>query len=135
MDPLRLDLSLQLRSFALELALELGSETFALAGPSGAGKTTLLRALNYLTPFVRGEVRVADVCLVPGMSERRHGMTLQAVRRRVGMVFQGFQLFPHLTVAQNVAFGARAPVAPLLERFGIGHLAAARPARYRELEG
>jgi polar amino acid transport system ATP-binding protein len=77
-------------------------EVVAILGASGSGKTTLLRALNYLTPFSAGEVRVANERLVPGMTERRHGKTLQAVRRRVGMVFQGFQLFPHLSVIENV---------------------------------
>ena len=82
-------------------------EVVAVLGASGSGKTTLLRALNYLTPFMAGEVRVADACLVPGMSERRDRRTLQAVRRRVGMVFQGFQLFPHLTVLENVTEAPR----------------------------
>ena len=82
-------------------------EIVAVLGVSGSGKTTLLRALNYLTPFVAGEVRVADMRLVPGMHERRDRRTLQAVRRRVGMVFQGFGLFPHLTVLENVAEAPR----------------------------
>jgi polar amino acid transport system ATP-binding protein len=85
----------------IDLAVARG-EVVAILGASGSGKTTLLRALNYLTPFSEGEVRVANERLVPGMTERRHGTTLQAVRRRVGMVFQGFQLFPHLSVIENV---------------------------------
>jgi polar amino acid transport system ATP-binding protein len=52
-------------------------------------------------------VRVAGERLVPGMSEGRHGRTLQAVRRRVGLVFQGFHLFPHLTVLENLTEAPR----------------------------
>jgi ABC-type polar amino acid transport system ATPase subunit len=83
------------------LALRRG-EVVAVLGGSGSGKTTLLRALNYLTPFSAGEVRVAGTTLGPGMCERRDRRALQALRRRVGMVFQGFQLFPHLTALENV---------------------------------
>jgi polar amino acid transport system ATP-binding protein len=105
-------------------------EVVAVLGASGSGKTTLLRAVNYLTPFTGGEVRVAGERLVPGMSERRHGRVLQAVRRRVGMVFQSFQLFPHLRVVENVceapervlgltADEARARARRLLARVGL----------------
>jgi ABC-type polar amino acid transport system ATPase subunit len=118
-------------------------EVVAVLGASGSGKTTLLRALNYLTPFFAGEVRVADTCLVPGMSERRDGRALQAVRRRVGMVFQGFQLFPHLTVLGNVSEAprrvlgrSRASAAGeaerLLSRVGLADRASAYP---HELSG
>jgi polar amino acid transport system ATP-binding protein len=82
-------------------------EVVAVLGGSGSGKTTLLRALNYLTPFSAGRVRVAGAELVPGMCERRDRRVLQAVRRRVGFVFQGFQLFPHLTVLENVTEAPR----------------------------
>jgi polar amino acid transport system ATP-binding protein len=82
-------------------------EVVAVLGASGSGKTTLLRSLNYLTPFSDGEVRVAGERLVPGMSERRDRRTLQAVRRRVGFVFQGFHLFPHLSVLDNVSEAPR----------------------------
>ena len=118
-------------------------EVVAVLGASGSGKTTLLRALNYLTPFSAGQVRVADACLVPGMSERRDRKALQTVRRRVGMVFQGFQLFPHLTVLENVTEAprrvlGRAPAVAaeagrqLLARVGLAERAAAYP---RELSG
>lgn len=77
-------------------------EVLVLIGPSGGGKTTLLRAINYLTPFAEGEVAVAGHRLYPGMSERHDAAALQAVRRQVGMVFQTFHLFPHLTVLGNI---------------------------------
>jgi polar amino acid transport system ATP-binding protein len=82
-------------------------EVLAVVGPSGSGKTTLLRALNYLTPFDAGEVEVAGQRLRPGMCERADAATLRAVRLRVGMVFQSFHLFPHLTAIDNVAEAPR----------------------------
>jgi polar amino acid transport system ATP-binding protein len=85
----------------IDLAVERG-EVVAIVGPSGSGKTTLLRALNYLTPFDEGVVTIAGSELRPGMRERRDAAILRAVRRRVGMVFQSFHLFPHLTALGNV---------------------------------
>jgi polar amino acid transport system ATP-binding protein len=82
-------------------------EVLAVVGPSGGGKTTLLRSLNYLTPFDAGEVEVAGQWLRPGMCERADAATLRAVRLRVGMVFQSFHLFPHLTAIDNVAEAPR----------------------------
>jgi polar amino acid transport system ATP-binding protein len=121
----------------IDLAVEQG-EVVAVLGGSGSGKTTLLRALTYLTPFTAGEVRVAGARLVPGMTERRHGHVLQAVRRRMGFVFQGFHLFPHLTVLENLTeaprrvLGRDAAVAAdegrrLLARVGLGGYASAYP--------
>ncbi len=77
-------------------------EVVALFGPSGGGKTTLLRTINYLTPFDAGRIEVLGHALLPGMSERRHARELVAVRRKVGMVFQHFHLFPHRTVFENL---------------------------------
>ena len=82
-------------------------EVVAIVGPSGGGKTTLLRGVNYLTPFTAGTVRVGEHHLEPGLDERRHADRLRAVRRRVGMVFQGFHLFPHLSAIDNVASAPR----------------------------
>jgi polar amino acid transport system ATP-binding protein len=88
--------------------LEIGrGEVLAVVGPSGSGKTTLLRAFNYLTPFDAGEVEVAGQRLRPGMCERADAAALREVRLRVGMVFQSFQLFPHLTAIDNVAEAPR----------------------------
>jgi len=76
----------------------------ALIGPSGCGKSTLLRCMNGLTPMSSGEIRVYDTALRPpgeiGMQEFRRRAF--AVRQNVGMVFQNFNLFPHLTVLENV---------------------------------
>ncbi|MDB4953379.1 MAG: glutamate transporter ATP-binding protein [Myxococcales bacterium] len=81
-------------------------ETIAIVGPSGGGKSTLLRCLNYLESFDSGEVRIADVDLRPGMVGR-DGETLRALRTQVGMVFQQFNLFPHLSAIDNITLAPR----------------------------
>jgi polar amino acid transport system ATP-binding protein len=84
------------------VSLEVQSgQTVALVGPSGGGKSTLLRCLNGLNPFDAGEVRVGPHVLGAGGAARGSG-AVRAVRRLFGMVFQDFQLFPHLTALQNV---------------------------------
>ncbi len=75
-------------------------ETVALIGPSGGGKSTLLRCLNGLTTFDDGEIRVGDHVLGP--AAKSSGGSAQQMRRLFGMVFQDFQLFPHLTALGNV---------------------------------
>ena len=113
-------------------------EVVAVIGPSGSGKTTLLRGLNYLTPFTAGEVEIAGHRLGPGLCERADARLLRAVRTLVGMVFQNFHLFPHLTALGNVAEAprhvlglepgaARARAQALLERVGLGSYADALP--------
>jgi iron(III) transport system ATP-binding protein len=72
-----------------------------LLGPSGCGKTTLLRAVAGFEPVSRGEIAIR------GQRVSWPGRTLPPERRRIGMVFQDFALFPHLTVARNVGFGLR----------------------------
>ena len=81
-------------------------ETIAIVGPSGGGKTTLLRCLNYLESFDEGEVEIAGTTLRPGMG-RGHAAVLRALRTHVGMVFQHFNLFPHLTALDNVTLAPR----------------------------
>ena len=125
---LRFDLSVPLRSFRLELALEVGRETVALVGPSGAGKTTVLRALAGLRRPERGRIELGGETWL----DVANGIDRAPEERRVGFVFQDYALFPHLTVAENVAFGGRARAAELLDRFHLGHLAGARPG---ELSG
>ncbi len=115
--------TLPLRAFALELALDV-SRTVALVGPSGAGKTSALRVIAGLVEPEHGRVTLDGEPWLD--SERR--ISLPPERRRVGLVFQDYALFPHLSVRGNVAFGAGGrPVDALLERFRIGHLASARP--------
>ena len=80
-------------------------ETIAIVGPSGGGKSTLLRCLNALDTFDTGEVVIAGVTLQPRTGGA--GETLRALRTRVGMVFQQFHLFPHLTVQANITLAPR----------------------------
>jgi polar amino acid transport system ATP-binding protein len=75
-------------------------ETVAILGPSGGGKSTLLRCLNGLNTFDAGEIRVGEHVLRPGPTHRQDAV--HKIRRVFGMVFQDFQLFPHLTVLGNV---------------------------------
>jgi molybdate transport system ATP-binding protein len=127
MVPLRLDFSLALRAFDVELALDVGAETFALVGPSGAGKTSVLRAVAGLARPARGVIACDE--RVWFHSER--GVDVRAEDRSVGYVFQEYALFPHLTVEQNVTFGGgRAD--RLLWRLQIERLAKAKPG---ELSG
>jgi polar amino acid transport system ATP-binding protein len=123
-----------LESITVEVAR---GETIAVVGPSGGGKSTLLRCLNYLDGFDAGEVVIAGVTLRPGMDGRDRA-ALRALRARVGMVFQQFNLFPHLTALDNVTLGPRVVRAvaraaaddrgrALLARVGLGDRAAAYP--------
>ena len=77
-------------------------ETVALIGPSGGGKSTLLRCLNGLNTFEGGEIHVGQYLLKPDRSGAVSAADRRQVRRLLGMIFQDFQLFPHLTALQNV---------------------------------
>ena len=123
METLELRLDHALRSHALELDLEVGRETLALVGPSGAGKTSVLRAVAGLLRPDRGRIALGGEAWLD--TERR--IDLPPERRSVGLVFQEYALFPHLSVRANVAFGGRGRVDELLERFRISALAGARP--------
>ncbi|MCA1798738.1 MAG: ABC transporter ATP-binding protein [Xanthomonadaceae bacterium] len=84
------------------LSLHLRAGTIAcLLGPSGCGKTTVLRAIAGFEPIQAGEIRLR------GKQVSAPGMTVAPERRRIGMVFQEYALFPHMTVRQNIAFGLR----------------------------
>ena len=105
----------------VDLRVDAGA-VVALLGPSGCGKTTLLRSIAGLERLDGGEVRIGDR-LVSGP-----GAHVPPERRRVGMVFQDWALFPHLTVAQNVGYGlpraqrAGARVDAALDMVGLGGL-------------
>ncbi len=76
-------------------------EVVVIIGPSGSGKSTLLRCLNYLEPVQSGEI------WIDGIRLDHHKTNLRAVRAEVGIVFQSFNLFPHLTAVRNVMLAPR----------------------------
>lgn len=76
-------------------------EVLAIIGPSGSGKSTLLRCINYLEPPDGGHVTIGDISLNAAAPAGRS--ELSTLRRSVGMVFQSFNLFPHMTVLRNVS--------------------------------
>ena len=108
MQPL-LDIHLQLvlqspdRTFVLDAAFQSQHMRTALMGPSGSGKSTVLLAVAGLQPQARGHVRVNGSTLL----DTSTGIDLPARARGVGMVFQDYALFPHMTVEQNLLFGVR----------------------------
>jgi len=113
-------------------------EVLAVLGPNGAGKTTLLRVLAGLLAVTEGTVTVADQV----WDDSATGTFVPATDRALGLVFQDYRLFPHLSVLDNVAFSARArgarrsaarrSAAGTVDRFGLTDLAGRRPA---ELSG
>src|SRR5688500_19240566 len=99
-------------------------EVVVVCGPSGSGKSTLIKTVNGLEPFQKGEITVE------GISVGDAKTNLPKLRARVGMVFQHFELFPHMTVTQNLTLGqvkalgrgqdeARDKGLKLLERVGL----------------
>ena len=116
-----------------DVDLEVGvSEVVVLIGPSGAGKSTLLRCVNGLEQITSGEIVVA------GQTLRYDQKHLNRIRSRIGMVFQAFNLFPHMNVTENIAVAQRDVLGRgkdeaiektkgLLERVGLAHKADAYP--------
>ena len=109
-------------------------EVVVICGPSGSGKSTLIKCVNALEPFQSGTIRV------DGASVQDPNVNINALRARVGMVFQHFELFPHLSIEQNLTLAAvkvlnrsereaqeRASV--LLERVGMSSHASKFPAQ------
>jgi polar amino acid transport system ATP-binding protein len=99
-------------------------EVVALIGASGSGKSTMLRCINLLDPIDRGRI------VLDGRDVTARGVDVNRVRRRVGIVFQAFNLFPHMTVLRNICLGpveaqgvgrqeAEEEARRLLERFGL----------------
>jgi iron(III) transport system ATP-binding protein len=110
------------------------AKVMALLGPSGSGKSTILRLVAGLEPVDAGEVRIGDDLV------SANGRMIPAEQRRIGMVFQDYALFPHMTVGANVAFGLdklgraerEAQGLRWLDRVGLKHRAHAYP---HELSG
>ncbi|WP_127112243.1 amino acid ABC transporter ATP-binding protein [Shimia sediminis] len=110
-----------LRGIDLEVAR---GEMVCLIGASGSGKSTLLRTINLLEPIDDGEIRL------DGVDISEPGLDPQPVRKRIGLVFQSYNLFPHMTAMDNVMLAPRRlkglskadlaePVTALFERFGL----------------
>jgi glutamate/aspartate transport system ATP-binding protein len=109
-------------------------EVVVICGPSGSGKSTLIKTVNGLEPIDAGEINVGGFRLTPHMTD------VAALRRSVGMVFQNFELFPHLTVLNNVVIAqtrvlkrpraaAEEKARLLLERVGLSAHIAKHPAQ------
>ncbi len=121
----------------LNLTVDEG-DVIVFKGPSGVGKSTFLRCLTYLEPFQQGTVSVGDVELYADMDVRKEKLKIKSVRERLGFVFQFFNLFPHLTVLENLTIGpiqvlkehpeqARENALKLLKHVGLEQKAAAHP--------
>jgi polar amino acid transport system ATP-binding protein len=109
-------------------------EVVCLIGASGSGKSTLLRCVNLLEPLDAGRI------VVEGEEVTARGVDADRIRRRIGIVFQAFNLFPHMTVLRNVTLGPRKALGlpgaeaerealALLERFGLADKAGDYPDR------
>lgn len=109
-------------------------EVVVVCGPSGSGKSTLIKCVNGLEPFQRGEIMVNQISL----SDRT--TNLPELRSRVGMVFQNFELFPHMTIIENLMVGqtkvlrrdkaaAEGKALQLLDRVGLKAQAAKHPGQ------
>jgi ABC-type polar amino acid transport system ATPase subunit len=108
-------------------------QTVVICGPSGSGKSTLLRCINGLEPYQKGEI------IVDGTSLNESKVNLYKLREKIGMVFQRFELYPHMTAMQNITLApmkvrkwsrkkAEDKAMELLERVGIPEKANAHPA-------
>jgi polar amino acid transport system ATP-binding protein len=109
-------------------------EVVCLIGPSGSGKSTLLRCVNLIEPISAGSIHLdGEEITRPGIDEDR-------VRRKIGIVFQAYNLFPHMTVLENITLAPRrvlkttkseahADAVRLLERFGLADKSTSYPDR------
>jgi molybdate transport system ATP-binding protein len=136
---LRANVRVEYDDFVLDVTVHVAAgEVVAILGPNGAGKTTLLRALAGLRPLSSGRVELDGEVLDSSEAGRR----VPPQERRIGMVFQDYRLFPHLSACENVAFGprstgtakaqARADATDWLGRLGLAGVEGRRPA---ELSG
>ncbi|MCJ2070492.1 amino acid ABC transporter ATP-binding protein [Methylobacterium sp. J-030] len=131
----RVDKSYGDRPVLREVSLDVRQgEVVVVCGPSGSGKSTLIKCVNALEPFQSGTIRVGETVLGRGSLDAR------ALRRRVGMVFQHFELYPHLDVMENLCLAQRTVLkrsrsaaeeraSALLDRVGLREKCSALPAQ------
>jgi len=131
MTVLAADFAIRLGALDLEVALEVDDRGLVLVGPNGAGKTSVLLALLAARRPSRGRIAIASDVLFDSADD----IDRPTEERGIAYVPQSYALFPHLTAAQNVAFGIRGPrheriekARSLLERLGVGSVADRRPA-------
>jgi molybdate transport system ATP-binding protein len=135
-DGLVVDAEVRRGSFTLAVSLAAAAgQVLGLLGPNGAGKSTLLSAVAGLTPVSAGRIMLAGQV----MDDADAGTFVEASGRPVGFVFQNYRLFPHLTVADNVAFSprarglgrraARSAASHWLDRLGLADLADRKPGQ------
>lgn len=123
---LRVDIHKKLPHFTLRSRFSCHcGELLAIVGPSGAGKSSLIRIIAGLEAPDKGIVSMEDTI----WTDTDSGYFLPTCRRKLGMVFQEFPLFPHLNVRENIAFGAPDDTGldELMRIFGIDHLQSRRP--------
>jgi molybdate transport system ATP-binding protein len=133
---LRFDLQYQRGNFCLDMQADWSAPCTVILGPSGAGKSSLLMLLAGLYRPDQGQIEVAGCCL----TDAKRGVFLPPEQRQIGLMWQDGQLFPHLTVEQNLRYGYRllAPdqrriePALVIELLEIGHLLTRQP---RHLSG
>ncbi len=97
------DIQKDLLNYSLEVAFALDSETLGILGSSGSGKSMTLRCIAGIETPTRGTIILNDRILY----DSRKGINLPSRQRKVGFLFQNYALFPHLTVAQNIAYGLK----------------------------
>jgi molybdate transport system ATP-binding protein len=127
---LSVDIKKALPGFTLDVTWEAGQEVVALFGASGAGKSLTLQCLAGLARPDRGRITLRGRLLFDASAPGRPRVDVPARERRVGYVFQGYALFPHLSVEENIAFGLHAVgraerrrrVAELVARLGLAGL-------------
>ncbi len=123
----------------INLSVERG-QIIAIIGPSGSGKSTLLRSINHLETVNSGQILLDGVQINQPLSGRAFERHINAVRQQMGMVFQHFNLFPHLNVMENITLGpiklkgkskqeAQELAVSLLKKVGLADKASMYPSR------